>query len=122
MTKAKAGEPANERGEVVLRLEGEEYHLRPSYAAIMAIEAKTGRSAYDLAELARQQRLGLGDMGIVAAEMMRAYGRSHPDHPLATSHSGAKAEEVAKLIYESGTMAASVSLAIALIAARLGRA
>lgn len=110
----------NERGEVTLPLEGQEYHLRPSRQAISAIEAATGRSLFELADAARQQGLTLRESGIVAAEMMRAYGRTHPDDPNALGHQGAKAEVLEDMIHEAGIVRIQPRLAVVLFAALTG--
>ncbi|HYD37906.1 MAG TPA: hypothetical protein VEA60_09855, partial [Allosphingosinicella sp.] len=99
---------------------GQEYHLRPSHEAIEAIEAATGRSAYELAGAARAMALPLRHCAIVAAEMMKAYARTHPDDPLHTDHAGANPRRVAEMIHEAGSMKIQPRLAVVLIAAVTG--
>jgi hypothetical protein len=69
--------PANaERGEIVLKLEGEDYVLRPSHEAIMAFEELTGRGLYELATDAINRKLRLTETAQIATECIRAWGRA----------------------------------------------
>jgi hypothetical protein len=118
---SEAAPPAvNLNGEITIELEGTEYHLRPSHQAIQTIEEKAGRSLFSLARGAQQQLLTNAEVGIVMAELMRAYGRSHPDDPLATTYAGANAPKVAQLAYEAGMVAVQVRLGVLLGAAVTG--
>ncbi len=110
---------ANERGEVTLKLEGVEYHLRPSREAISAIERQL-RPLTALHADAQRYELTLEEMAIIAAEMMRAYGKSHPDDPLVTDYRGAKPERLADLIFEVGAPRICVRLLVVLTAALTG--
>jgi len=104
------------RGELTLVLDGSPMGLRPSYEAIEAIEAATGRGLIDLARDALGGRLSLGATAQIATECIRAWGREHENG----SASGANAKRVAKLILDSDegfhgtlqTLSAMLSLAV----------
>ena len=90
------------QGQVSVELGGTAYVLRPSQEAISACERETGLSLFDLATLAANSRMRLEHIGVIVAELMRAYGKAHPEDPNKTSYLGAKAEKVADLVYEAG--------------------
>lgn len=122
MTKPNAAAgAANARGEVALPLDGQDYHLRPSYEAIDAIERQTGRTLYELADSARHQGLTLKECGIVGSEMMKAYARTHAtsEEPL-LGYAGAKPDRVAELVFEAGPALIQPRLALVLLAAVTG--
>jgi hypothetical protein len=74
--------PANaERGEIVLKLEGEDYVLRPSHEAIMAFEELTGRGLYELATDAINRKLRLTETAQIATECIRSKGGSGSINP-----------------------------------------
>lgn len=108
------------QGEITVPLEGIEYVLRPSYAAIMAIERQTGRSLFDLAGEATSGRMTIADMGVICAEMMHAYGREDPECEMASTYKGAKPERIASLIYETGGPRVSARIAVLLMGALTG--
>lgn len=112
---------ANVRGEVTLSLDGHDYHLRPSYEAIAAIETQTGRTLFELADAARHQGLTLRECGIIGTEMMRAYARTHATEadPL-TGYAGARPERVSELVFEAGAALIQPRLALVLLAAVTG--
>src|SRR4051794_15313345 len=67
------GRKANsERGEHELTLEGRTYLLRPSHTALKAIESGTGKATLALIRLGNAGELSLEQLGIVAAELIRA--------------------------------------------------
>lgn len=103
------------RGEVSLKLDGEDFVLRPSYEAIVAFEAATGRGLLALARSALAGELTLDTTAAIATECIRAWGRE-------TNNFAAKASNpsrIASLIIESedgfadvlGTIAGMLSLA-----------
>lgn len=111
----------NASGEITITLDAD-YVLRPSYAAISAIEEATGESIIALANRAANGVLKLKDSAIIATEMLKAWGReagegSSPDQRAASKFG---AEGVAKLIYEQGLPGINARLAIVLIAAATG--
>jgi hypothetical protein len=120
LRKAAAGLEPDDRGEVTLRLDGQEYHLRPSWQAIRTCEKETGRSLFELTNIARANGLSLTEMAVITAEMMHAYGRSHPDDPLVTDHLGAKPDRLEELIFEAGALSIQPRLTILLLAALTG--
>ena len=107
------------RGQLTVPLDAD-YTLRPSYDAIEEAEIETGKSLYDLATLASTGRMMVRDMATVTAAMMRAHGRAQPEDPLKSSYLGAKAENVAPLIYEAGPPRIQIRLAILLAGALTG--
>lgn len=120
MPTRKKAAAANARGEVTIVLEGQEYHLRPSYEAIVAIEEMTGKTTFELANAARNQALTLAECGIVTARMMQAFGESHPGDPLISTYKNSKPENLARLIMVEGVMKVQPRLAVLLIAAVTG--
>jgi hypothetical protein len=61
-----------ERGEHELTLDGRKYLLRPSHTALKAIENGTGKATLALIRLGNAGELSLEQLGIVAAELIRA--------------------------------------------------
>jgi hypothetical protein len=90
------------RGQICVELEGVSYMLRPSREAIAAIELQTGRSLYDLAGEAISGRMQTATLGLIVAELMRAYGKANPEDQLHTTYAAAKPERIAELIHEEG--------------------
>lgn len=108
---------ANEvRGEISLELGGREFILRPSYQAISAIEAKTGRGLLALAREAGEGNLSLADTAITAVECIKAHGKHSGDDMMANY----RAEKIAEMIFDSegghaaclGRIAVLLSLAV----------
>lgn len=89
-----------ERGEISIDLEGRAHVLRPSYEAIVAIEAKTGRSIELLAEAAGDGALSLAEAAIVVTECVRAQGKAVGD-PILQRYGP---ERVGELIHEAGKL------------------
>lgn len=106
------------RGRISVPLGGADYMLRPSYEAIETIEKLLGRSLHVLAGQAVQGSLGMADMGVICAEMMKAEGKANPE--AGPSYSGANPKKLAQLIMEAGTPAITARLAIILIGALTG--
>lgn len=86
-----------DRGEFTLPLVGRHYPMRPSYEAIVAIEAAAGRGLVDVARDAINAKLTLADTALVACECIRAFGRDEEDRDAA----GATAPRIARLILDS---------------------
>lgn len=90
--------PANEeRGELSLRLDDTTMGLRPSYEAIEAIEAGTGKGLVTLATAAARRELDLASLALIATECIRAWGRANDDRGLA----GSNVKRIAELILDS---------------------
>ncbi len=86
-----------DRGEYSLMLVGRDYVMRPSYEAIVAIEAAAGRGLVDVARDAINAKLTLADTALVACECIRAFGRDEDDRDA----KGATAPRIARLILDS---------------------
>lgn len=120
MSKAKkasppAGQPAAiaERGEHELTLAGVAYRLRPSRAAIRAIETKTGKSALALVRLGNTGDLTTDQLGVIAAELIRAGGEDAITRAV-------DAERIGDLIYEEGLPFITSRLTLCLLDATTG--
>lgn len=112
MTGAKANDT---RGEIALALEGEEYVLRPSYQAIKAFEAATGKGVVTLAQQAFAGELQLNELAAIAAECIRAWGRASDDERGKIARS-VDADRVGELIMgaENGVAGAMGAVAVML--------
>jgi hypothetical protein len=86
-----------ERGEFALELDGASFTLRPSYEAILAFEADTGKGLMDLTRAALGGVMSLTELAIVATQCIRAWGKEHND----TGASGVNAVRIGGLIMES---------------------
>jgi len=102
-----------ERGEHDLVLAGINYRLRPSHAAIRAIEKKTERSLLELIQLASRGALTFDQLGVVAAELIRAGATNELDKRV-------DPERIAELIFEGGVGPALARVQLALIDAATG--
>lgn len=107
--------PNPHAGEHSLSLAGVEYLLRPSHAAIVAIEQGTGASLLQLVRDGNVGALTQQDLGIIAQELIRA-GAVEDD--TATKH--VQAATLEKLIYAEGTAKATIALALCLSDAASG--
>jgi len=107
------------RGQISLPLDGQEYVLRPSMEAIMAIEARL-RPLLPLTQEAVAGSLTLHDLGIITAEFMRAFGKANPNDPLKTTYLHSKPETLARLIYEAGQPKVCIRVATVLMGALSG--
>lgn len=115
-----AGEAAPEvdvRGQLTIPLDGQEYLLRPSYEAIIAIERQLG-PLYNLATAAARGDLTLDQMGVCVAELMKAQGRA--DAEASADYRDPKPEKLAKLIYAEGAPKICARLAVLFTAAVTG--
>lgn len=88
--------PANEvRGEISIKLaDGVEYVLRPSFEAIVAFEAETGRGLFDLARAADNGMLTMTEAAAIVTQCIRAQGKAMHDQNLI----GVNAKKVGALI------------------------
>jgi len=102
-----------ERGEHELVLDGVTYRLRPSHNAMVAIEAKTGRSIMDLFRAGNTGSLSLEQMGAIAGELIR----EGADDELTRQVDD---ERLSELIYEGGVHRAMARLTLCLIDAASG--
>jgi len=107
------------RGQISVPLAGQDYVLRPSHEAIMAIERQT-RPLYQLATAAEGGSLTLEEQAICVVEMMKAYGAANPEDALASDYKGANAKKVGALIHEAGSFRICARLYIVLSGALYG--
>lgn len=93
------------RGEVSLTLDGRAYVLRPTFAAIVAVEERLG-GVIGLVLRASKGELGLREMAALVSETMEKGGSDRPSE-----------EEIRTLILEEGLAAVSpaVSALLAVI-------
>lgn len=103
------------RGEHELQLGRRKYRLRPSHAAIEAIEEGTGLSLLALIHLGNAAELKTRQLGVIGAELIRA-GADDKDE-LTRS---VDAEKIAELIFEEGVIGATVRLTLCLVDAAGG--
>jgi len=82
------------KGEVEIRLGGERYVLRPSFTAIMAIEAELG-GVVPLARRAAKGDFGLRDLTVIVREGLNA-------HALAAGGKQLDADRVGAMILTEG--------------------
>lgn len=102
------------RGEHELPLnDGVTYRLRPSREALKAIEAKTKTSFLALARLGNTLDLSLTQLGIIAAELIRAGADDE-----ATRH--VSADRLEELIVETDVIRCTVRLTACLVDAGTG--
>jgi hypothetical protein len=106
------------RGEVSLTLDGTDYVLRPSFDAICAFEAETGRGLVDLADAARDGALRASEVASIAAACIRAWGKSTGDQAVQSVNT----KRIGELIIEAegGMMIAVMRLAVLLLGAATG--
>lgn len=105
----------SERGEDEIVLAGVAYLMRPSHAAIRAIEKKTGFSLLELVRLGNASALMTEHVGVIAAEFIRAGATTE-------SVRAVHADRVADLAYEEGVVKVQAALTLLLAdAARGGR-
>lgn len=114
---AKAAE-VNRRGEITVPLDGE-LGLRPDFEAIEAIEAQLG-SCRDLFVKANDNALTNQEAAIIVTELLRGYGRSHPDDARIAVYRDAKVKRIGALIYETGILAICPRLGVILLGAVTG--
>jgi hypothetical protein len=104
-----------ERGEHDLTLGKKSYRLRPSHQAMLAIEQKTEKSTLALVRLGNTGDLTLTQLGIIAAELIRAGA-----DPKDSAARNVDDERVAELIYEHGLPAVTSRLTLCLLDAATG--
>lgn len=85
-----------ERGEFALELEGVSFTLRPTYEAILAFEAETGKGLVELAGAALGGSLSLSELATIVAHCIRAWGKENKD----VAASGVNAARIGGLIME----------------------
>ncbi|BBC72922.1 conserved hypothetical protein [Altererythrobacter sp. B11] len=103
-----------DRGEHELPLGRRTYLLRPSFAAITAIERKTERALPELIRMGNSGTMPLAIAGIVAAELVKA---GAGDDDLTRRVSAAKMGE---MIFERGIAPAVARLTLCLLDAATG--
>ena len=110
---------SEERGEVAIMLDGQRMVLRPTYEAIEAFEAGTGKGLIMLAQAAAARSLSLAECSVIACECIRAWGRATDNRGM----SGANSRRIAELILESdgGVMEAMTALTAVLALAATGK-
>ena len=86
-----------ERGEAEIVLDGRVYVMRPSFEAMMAFEAATGKSTLALAGLALEQDMAARDVAEVAAACIKAQGEAVNDPML----KGINTKRIGALIMET---------------------
>jgi hypothetical protein len=104
-----------ERGEDELVLAGKKYRLRPSHAALLAIENGTGRSVIELVRSGNAGGLRLAELGMIAAELIRA-GAAEDDGMTR----GVADDRISELILEEGLAPATSVLTLCLLSAATG--
>lgn len=102
-----------ERGEHELVLADVSYRLRPSHGAIRQIEKKTERSLLEIIQLASRGALTFDQLGIVAAELIRAGAENDLDRRV-------DPERIGELIFEGGVGPALARVQLALLDAATG--
>lgn len=108
---------ANEtRGEAALTLDGQRFVLRPSFTALAAIEAKTGRSLVELALMAGQGRMPIATMATIATECIKAWGNAQPGEEGRLA-AAVNEDRIAECIFESdgGVMRAMKTVEVVLM-------
>lgn len=88
---------SEERGELSIMLDGMEMGLRPSYEAIVAFEASTGKGLLELTRAALDGKMPLGVLAQVVTECVRAWGRATQQPSIAASN----AVRIGQLIAEA---------------------
>lgn len=97
----------------------QDYVLRPSHEAIMAIERQT-RPLFQLSSAAEAGALTLEEQAICVVELMKAYGTANPEDELASDYRGANVKKVGALIHEAGSFRICARLYLVLSGALFG--
>ncbi len=97
-----------ERGEFALELDGATFVMRPSYEAIVAFEAETGKGLMDLTGSVLGGKATVTELAIVATHCIRAWGREHED----TGSAGVNAKRIGGLIVASDGGVSTAMMAI----------
>jgi hypothetical protein len=94
-----------ERGEVLILLDGKPYPMRPSYAAMKAIERVTGSTLTSLVFRLALPKVGLSleEMSVIVTEGIRAAGADRGDKMLQAF----AYDRVGELIYAGGFLVAT---------------
>lgn len=93
---------------------GETYLLRPAFAAITAIEQATEKSLLDLVRLGDGGHLAFDQLGVIAAELIRAGAEEGSMNRRVSS------DRLGELIYEEGVTEANARLTLCLVDAASG--
>ena len=102
-----------ERGEHELTLGGKTYVLRPSYAAIVQVEKKTGQSLLSLVKLGGRSELTAEQIGIIGAEFIRAGATDEFTRRV-------NPEKIGELAFEDGIPSVTAKLTLVLLDAATG--
>jgi hypothetical protein len=87
------------RGEIAIRLDGQDRILRPDFEGVAAIDRECG-SIIELGMRAYERRLSLPELALVITHGLRGAGRAAGDEVLARITQ----ERVAKAIFDTGVM------------------
>ncbi|HWT12300.1 MAG TPA: hypothetical protein VN231_06075 [Allosphingosinicella sp.] len=110
----------NARGELTIDLgDGGELGLRPDHEAIVAIEAQL-RPLRRLVVDANDMALTLVEQAVITTELMRGYGRAHPDDPRIATYREAQPKRIGELIHEVGSLKVCPRLLVVLAGALTG--
>lgn len=96
-----------DRGEHLLQLAGKTYKLRPSYDAIVQMEAETGLSLFELARKADRHALKVAEAAAVAVALIKA-GATDALTGMVS------AEVIGQQIYEQGLISVVIRLTLCL--------
>lgn len=102
-----------ERGEHELTLDGRTFKLRPSYAAIVQIEKKTGYSLLALVKRGSAADISAEQVGIIAAELIRAGATDDMTRRV-------NADRIAEMAFEEGLPPVIARLTLCLVDAATG--
>lgn len=110
MTKKPAAAPLAPHEPITITFDGDKYTLQPSVKAVMAMESATGKSLFQLGQLAAESALTMAETGILCAEMIRAWGEATGN--TTASHVGA--QRIGELVMGEGSIGAQIKLAVVL--------
>ena len=102
-----------ERGEHELELAGVTYRLRPTMGANIAIEEQTGKTLIELALAGRNGALTLRQVGVIAAEWIKAGAEDELTRHVST-------DRIRELAYEQGLSGVIARLTVCLTDACTG--
>jgi hypothetical protein len=98
------------RGEITVRLDGEDYVMRPSHEAITLVEDQTGRSVLQLAQAADDGSLPLKHAAVIVTEFIKAWGRENAQ-PHFEKFS---ARRISELLFDEGLLKVNPRVALVL--------
>lgn len=101
------------RGEHTVTLLGTQYRLRPTRAAVRAIEERTGKSVLELVRIGDAGGLHLAQLGIIAAQLVHAGAEDDLTRMIT-------AERFEDLIYETGVTGPTARFTLCLLDAATG--